>query len=537
MNIIYKKIIAILISIIVVSNLNAQKFESYERLLGFDFDRLNKQAAMEYLTPIRPGDGINTPFWNKYAQSFIYAPCFEFVPLKKASYYVFTINDTISFKADSVLCPLSEVWNKVPVGKNELIVKAFDKKNRYVGVVGQRSFEKKYPFAGPYVQSVRSYKEAALKGLFYFCHQSYFKHWLTSQEPDMSYIHNAYPCKIVGATISIAVMIAQLNPEYRENAIKIAKNAAQFLINNSHPEGAPLAFFPPTYYGKELTARKEENIGKAMMMEAVYVADAFLDLYDLTHEKKYLDQALGIAGTYLRTQSSDGSWPVKVDYESGIPVNDAKAIPTLLISLFDRLEKYGYTEFCAVREKAFDYIKRYIYPVYDWHGQFEDMTVFIHRYENMTNCTAAPYAELLLKDESSAPQDIRNALELVRFCEDQFTIWDVEVGKNGIHPIGTPCVFEQYHYQTPVDDSACNVINALIAAYDRTKDPLLLAKAISLANTITVWQDASSGFLSTLWMVRPGKSFWMNCTYKSVKTLLFLDKYLGRLINADFMDR
>ena len=528
-----KKIVAIFVSIITVSNLNAQKFESYESLLGLDFERLNKQALVEYLTPVRPGDGISIPFWNKYAKAFIYAPVFEFTPQKKASYYIFTINDTISFRTNSILSPLSTVWNKVPVGKNELVVASFDKKDRYIGEAGRRSFEKKYPFIGPYVPSVRSYKEAAMKGLFYFCHQPYFKHWLTSSEPDMSYVHNAYPCKIVGTTVSVAVMIAKLNSEYKESAIEIAKNAAQFLIDNSLPVDAPLAFFPPTYYGKELTARREENIGKAMMMEAVFVADAFLDLYDLIHDKKYLDHALGIARTYLKNQADDGSWPVKVDYESGIPVNDAKAIPTSLISLFDRLRICGYTEFEAARERAYNYIKKDIYPAYDWHGQFEDMTVFIHRYENMTNCTVAPYAELLLKDEESTAQDIKDALDLILFCEDQFTIWNVEADKNGIYPIGTPCVFEQYHYQTPVDDSACNVINALMAAYDRTKDPLLLAKAISLTNTITIWQDASSGFLATLWMVRPGKSFWMNCTYKSVKTLLFMDEYLNRLVNSD----
>ncbi len=529
---IYKKIVITLISVIAVSILNAQKFEPYEKILKLDFDNLNKQAMAEYLVPIRPGNH-STPFWNQYAKAFIYAPSFEFAPYKKASYYIYTVNDTISFRTDSITCPLSEVWDKIPVGKNELIVKSFDKKGKYLGEAGRRSFEKKYPFTGPYVQNVRTYKEAALKGLFYFCHQPYFTHWLTSQEPDMSYIHNAYPCKIVGATISVAVMIARLNPEFRDKAIKIAQNAAQFLIDNSRPADAPLAFFPPTYYGKELTARKEENIGKAMMMEAVYVADAFLDLYDLTHEKKYLDHALGICETYLKTQSEEGSWPVKVDYESGAPVNEAKAIPTSLISLFDRLKEAGYTQFQRAREKAFNYIKEGIFPVYDWHGQFEDMTVFIHRYENMTNCTAAPYAELLLKDKESTSQDIDDALELIRFCEDQFTIWNVEPNKNGIHPIGTPCVFEQYHYQTPVDDSACNMINAFMAAYDKTKDPLLLAKAISLTNTITVWQDASSGFLATLWMVRPGKSFWMNCTYKSVKTLLFMDEYLNQLIESE----
>ena len=535
----YKKIIGTFVSIAVFFSLSAQKFTPYESLLNFDFDELNKRAAAEYLVPVRPGDGKDFPFWNSCAPSFIYAPVFEFTPVKKASYYVFLINDTIAFKSDSVLVSLSQVWDKVPVRKNnKLVVKSFDKKGKYIGDAGHRTFEKKPIFEGPYIQNTRPYKEAAMKGLFYFCHQPYFKHWMASQEPDMSYIHNAYPCKIIGATVSMAVMIAELNPDFRKDAVQIAKNAAQFLINQSCPQGTPLAFFPPTYYGNQLTARSPENIGKTMMMEAVQAANAFLDLYDLVHEDTYLNHALGIAQTYLKTQSKDGSWPVKVDFESGIPVNDVKAIPIDLILFFDRLKlQYGYTDFSSAREKAFDYIKKDICPVYDWHGQFEDVTVLLKPYENLTNCTSAPFAKILLDDKNSTEEDIKYALELVRFCEDQFVIWDTPKGNNGIHPIGTPCVFEQYHYQTPVDDSACNVINALMAAYDRTKDPLLLAKAVSLANTITVWQDASSGFLATLWMVRPGKSFWMNCTYKSVKTLLFLDKYLDRLIDSGSVSR
>ena len=430
-----------------------------------------------------------------------------------------------------MLSSLSQVWDKVPVGKNnELVVKSFDKKGQYIGDAGRRTFEKKAVFEGPYIQNTRSYKEAALKGMFYFCHQPYFKHWITSQEPDMSYIHNAYPCKIIGATVSMAVMIAKFNPDFGESAERIAKNAAQFLINQSRPQGTSLAFFPPTYYGNQLTARSPENIGKTMMMEAVQAANAFLDLYDLVHEEIYLNQALGIARTYLNTQSEDGSWPVKVDFERGVPVNDVKAIPIDLISFFDRLKsQYGYTDFSSARERAFNYIKKEICPAYDWHGQFEDVTVLLKPYDNLTNCTAAPFAKMVLNDKNSTKKDIQYALELMRFCEDQFVIWDTPKGKNGIYPIGTPCVFEQYHYQTPVDASACNVINVLMAAYDKTKDPLLLAKAVSLANTITVWQDASSGFLATLWIVRPGKSFWMNCALESVKTLLFLDEYISGL--------
>lgn len=106
-----------------------------------------------------------------------------------------------------------------------------------------------------------------------------------------------------------------------------------------------------------MTAKRPENVGKTMMMEAVYVANAFLDMYDLLKDKSYLDRAVNIARTYLKLQQEDGSWPIKVDFCTAEPVNDAKSTPTELILLFDRLKNdYGFTEFVSSREKAFDYV-------------------------------------------------------------------------------------------------------------------------------------------------------------------------------------
>ena len=81
-----------------------------------------------------------------------------------------------------------------------------------------------------------------------------------------------------------------------------------------------------------------------------------------------------------------------------------------------------------------------------------------------------------------------------------------------------------------MDASACNMINAYIRAYNKTKDALYLAKAMSLTNNITVWQNTASGFLPTLWKIGQGKDLWMNCAYESIKTLFFMDNYLNKLV-------
>lgn len=46
----------------------------------------------------------------------------------------------------------------------------------------------------------------------------------------------------------------------KEDALLIAKNAAQFLIEQSRPEGDRLEFFPPTYYGDKLAFAKAKAL-------------------------------------------------------------------------------------------------------------------------------------------------------------------------------------------------------------------------------------------------------------------------------------
>ncbi len=106
-------------------------------------------------------------------------------------------------------------------------------------------------------------------------------------------------------------LLARLLPAHKEQATRIARNAAQFLIDQSRPAGDPLAFFPPTYYKDLIASKRTENQNKTMTMEAASAGHAFLDLYDLTGDKTYYDRALGIADTYVRLQREDGSLPIK----------------------------------------------------------------------------------------------------------------------------------------------------------------------------------------------------------------------------------
>ena len=78
----------------------------------------------------------------------------------------------------------------------------------------------------------------------------------------------------------------------------------------------------------------------------------------------------------------------------------------------------------------------------------------------------------------------------------------------------------------PVDASTCNVSNAMLSLYEKTGDELMKAKAKALIDNITVVQCVNTGKIPTTWRIRHNKNitFWVNCTYSSVCTLLRMDE-------------
>lgn len=498
---------------------------------GPDSGKNGKTAASEYMEPIRPGYEEGNPWWNGSAPRFLYVPAFNFNEVDGAVSYRFTATvtpaegdaQTLVFEARHPYSPLTPIWEEMIPGKVRLTVMGIDKDGNPKGLSGARSFVRDVPYRGHYPDAVRGYREAALMAARYVHSLPAIQSWKNSTEPDMSLQFNTYPCKIIGSTIITECLVAKLFPELKEEAITIAKNAASFLISQSRPVGEPLAFFPPTYYGDKLAAARAENKDRTMMMEAVTAGNAFLDLYELTGEMQYRIKALGIAETYRKFQSADGSFPIKVNITNGEPFTNYKALLTPLMEYWQRLEKeYGYDNFKDALAKAEQWMEAVPVKTFDWTGQFEDVTVDVAPYSNLTDCTAAPHASWILHKENITEQDLANARDMIRLCEDQFVHWDEYIGaKWNICP---PCVFEQFHYQTPVDNSSCVVANAWLDWYLKTGDKLAFEKAKALIDNIVNVQNAATGEIPTTWDEYPSRQNrngpWINCTLNSIQTLL-----------------
>ena len=505
---------------------------------GFNEDeRLNRQALEEYNIPVRPGYEGKNPYWNEFAEKFLYAPAFDFKPVVGTEYYLYTVTPKNNvdrkpwtMRAHAPNLSLAPIWEDIEVGNVKLKVEAM-KGDEVVATVGEREFYRDAPFKAPYHEAVRDYRDAALLALIYVHRIPAVQSWKSSTLPDMSYDLNTYPCKIISATISLEVLLAKLCPQLKQEALLIAENAAQFLIDQSRVEGEPLAYFPPTYYGDYVTSGASRNKGKTMMMEALCAANAFMDLYEVTGKQEYYDRAINITNTYQRLQAEDGSFPIKVDFTTGEPVNDVKALLHPMFEWLLRLEQqYRVTTYSDMFARAQMWMREHTLSSFDMTGQFEDCDVRgLKPYENLTNCTAAPYAAFLLNKEQTTPEELQDAIDLVRLSEDQFVYWDSSYERYGIPVNHTPCVVEQYKYRMPVDHSACNVANAWLSLYLETGDKLAYAKAKALIDNITIMQNANTGKIPTFWRnFQYSGSDWLNCTLLSVQTLLRMDRVVSK---------
>ena len=361
-----------------------------------NYKQLNSEARKEYLRPLRTDVA-----WNTFAKKFLYAPAFHFPERPGARGYLFVLADRQGhrwqMRADSPRASLSPVWNDIPAGTDvTLSVMTIDRSGRATtDTVGRRQFQRDYPFSGPYATPARPYREAALMAMRYIHGLKAINRWKDHPEPDMSYAHHTYACKIIGATLRNEALVARFFPELRDEALLVGRHAAEFLRSISQPEGSPLAYFPPTYYKGLIASARQENQNKTMCMEAVAVGQGLLDLYSVTRDRWYLDWALGIADTYVRLQRPDGSLPIKLDLTTGEPVNSACAMLHPLLRYWLRLHReFGQSRYEAARQRGQQWMHDVAIRRFDMTGQFEDCSVLgLQPYENLTNCTAAPYAQ------------------------------------------------------------------------------------------------------------------------------------------------
>ena len=507
-----------------------------------------QKALEEYVNPetaVHPGDVLGSPYWNINSSQFIFAPSFQFPWLPECRNYRFTATDkngtAHTFDAERPTASLSPIWAQIPTGFVTLTVSGVDKEGVAHHLVGARTFFKGDPFPGrdALPKRDRSYREAALDAFRFIYEDEMVQYWLIHGVPKPDYPHNDYPAKTIDAVMRAMVQYAALYPEHRENALQLARRAADYMISISFPEGHPLAFLPPTYSFEGLDAAAVNEVapaaqgcvGTTMMIYPVSAATGYLALAEATGEEKYMDAAMRIAEYYHKTVLPCGSWYLLFDCESGKPLSNNICVDFKFVDFFHTLyEKTGDTRWRDLEIGNYKYITETCLKNYKWEGQFEDVAVS-GNYRNLTHFTADKligYVADNLRDDEAM---VREAKDLMRYVEDQFVVW----GEFAYWPYGgtqdvvyTPAGLEQYFCYVPIDASTATILDSFMNMYRIDGNRLHLEKAMALADTITRMQNKTTGQIPTFFIGEMGaygyKNFWINCQLYTATVLLDLAK-------------
>lgn len=144
--------------------------------------------------------------------------------------------------------------------------------------------------------------------------------------------------------------------------------------------------------------------------KAAQAGRAYLDFYELTGERNYLEAALRVAET-LRANQRPGDvahspWPFRVRVEDGEVVEEYTSHILPMVRLFSELERLGYSGFAGARKAAWDWIIQYPMQNGVWKGHFEDIRLDP---ENQNRYQLAPMetARFLLEQRKEVDPDWR----------------------------------------------------------------------------------------------------------------------------------
>ena len=497
-------------------------------------DQLAAQSFADALLPVRRTFEDGRVFWNGFAKQFIYAPDFEFKKLEGAVKYRFTVTGSdkteLVFEADSPYAALTPVWGAVPEGDTTVKAVGLDADGKELGVSGERRFYRMQPFDNAYAPKAKPYLEAA-KGVYhYLLTMNAIQHMKTGQT-DPEYTHYCYPSKMHASIIEGLLEYAELEPSVKDEALQIATQCADYLMRTAVPAGEPLEYLPLTYLvpttedGKRLVAASK--VGTIMMIYPAVVGKAMIRLYNETKEQKYLDYAVKIGEQYLRLQREDGTWALILKIADGSVVAANSCEPVDILPFLGNLgDVTKRNAFLKAAERGMLIVYERMRTLH-WEGQFEDINAQVAPYSNLSKHPATDsflFLSNILKKKGATPKPefVLHAREVQRFAEDQFVVWR----RQGAEWRMAPAALEQYNCYAIVDASVAKMVRYYLLMYDLEKNPLDLAKARAMGDSLTRAQLAN-GRIPTWYYedkIIPGGD-WINCMFASAYALKLLSKY------------
>ncbi len=214
------------------------------------------------------------------------------------------------------------------------------------------------------------------------------------------------------------------------------------------------------------------------------IARTYLWAYERTGDDAYLDAAV-VAGEALeRSQRSDGSWPWRVQAESGEPDPGADYTSQTIemVRLFRMLDAvYPRAAWRDAARRGLQWLVANPLRTMRWEGYYVDDFGDRPRYSSVSHLDAVWTARFLVAHRDEDPSYERLARGVCRWVENHFVLFGRELhwGNRSVvatEPV-TPAVIEKPFYQRTVTGHAANWCGLLLDLHAASGEPEYLAKA------------------------------------------------------------
>lgn len=516
-------------------------------------------------------DESNIVSWNAYSLQFIDPPVFELLELPDTIRYCVVIRQagkSWQLDAERPCLDLSPIWEEISVQKFHLTFEWRDANGKILSE--ESSWRTKAPDWQGVHEKPDDWVTAADRNIAYLIRagvegQAPYREpgvpvWMWSAasptEPptpevlgpgfQLEWYRNAfqyradrwpdghdegYPGCIVPAMIYAFTAHAAAERPQAQQAMALARSAANWLLEHRLPGNCKLPLFPYSTIsrGKYYGGVESKNVN---LLRASWIGLSLVRLYGVTQDQRYLDYARHIATVTATFQAGDGSFPYRLDPSTG-EVTEAFCTGAIQFSLLvEALRPYGVSnDLLRASQRAILWTLAYPSQTNHWQAGYED---FGERkpYENLTHWETQLVIQYLCRHADEHPSYLPLAKRLNRFVEDQFVLFGPQ-NKSHPVPIKGPLVFEQYGCWWPMEGHAGYWIQTLIALHRATGEREYLDKAQATADAICAQQfeDGAISNWGTRWL-EDGQVGGENCGHNWYNTnaiasaaLYWLDDY------------
>ena len=234
--------------------------------------------------------------------------------------------------------------------------------------------------------------------------------------------------------------------------------------------------------------------------KAAFIATAYLNLFDVVKDEKYVQAAKAIAETLARTQAEDGSWPFRVIPQDGKVFQQTGGAPVFYVEFFQRIRQHeDKPEYRKAYDRALKQMIQRNVEENRWGTYHEDI-----REKPETHLSAEPMsftANWLLRNGKENPKFIEMGRKIIQRLEEKL------VHTEGHPAAPAPAVSEQSSFQHMMPGHTARYCAALVQLHRATGDERAKRRALSGINATTYMQTDLGLFRTYFQLVnetRPG---------------------------------